>query len=75
MTALRVLVIGILRAYRACISPYLGPSCRFEPSCSLYAVEAVSLHGVCRGGWLTLQRLVRCAPWGGQGLDPVPRER
>ena len=75
MMAPRVLAVAILRAYRACISPYLGPTCRYEPSCSLYAEEAVNLHGVYRGMWLTTQRLLRCAPWGGHGLDPVPREK
>ncbi|NRA07182.1 MAG: membrane protein insertion efficiency factor YidD [Myxococcales bacterium] len=71
----RALVLVILRIYRACVSPYLGPACRFEPSCSRYATEAVDVHGVWRGGWLTLLRLLRCAPWGGYGLDPVPREK
>ncbi len=58
--------------YRCCISPMLPPSCRFVPTCSSYAVEAVMKHGVLKGGWLTLKRLSRCHPWGGGGYDPVP---
>ncbi len=58
--------------YRACISPMLPPSCRFTPTCSEYAVEAVMRHGIIRGSWLTLKRLLRCHPFGGSGYDPVP---
>jgi len=58
--------------YRAVISPLLPPSCRYVPTCSQYAIEAVKKHGVFRGGWLMLKRLSRCHPWGGSGYDPVP---
>lgn len=58
--------------YRACISPMLPPSCRFTPTCSQYAIEAVMKHGVMKGGWLTIKRICRCHPWGGSGYDPVP---
>jgi putative membrane protein insertion efficiency factor len=67
----RVLVL-MLRGYQLTVSPWLGPACRFEPTCSRYAAEAVDHHGALRGGWLALQRLVRCHPWGGCGYDPVP---
>ena len=61
-----------IRLYQLVISPLLGPSCRYEPSCSEYAAQAVERHGVIRAGRLTVKRLVRCHPWGGQGYDPVP---
>ncbi len=57
---------------RHCISPFTPPSCRFTPTCSQYAVEALRRHGPLRGSWLTLRRLSRCHPWGGSGYDPVP---
>ena len=69
---LRTLVLGLLRAYKAWISPLLPPACRYEPSCSRYAMEAIDRHGLRRGGWLALGRLGRCNPWGGSGYDPVP---
>ena len=58
--------------YRLCISPMLPPSCRFTPTCSSYALEALKKHGPIKGGWLTLKRISRCHPWGGSGYDPVP---
>ena len=64
--------ILLIRFYQMAISPYLIPSCRFTPSCSVYGIEAIRKHGPFRGGWLTLKRLARCHPWGGRGYDPVP---
>ena len=62
-----------VRLYRLVVSPAMGPRCRFHPSCSVYALEALERHGVIRGGVLSLFRLLRCHPWGGRGgLDPVP---
>ncbi|WP_408607989.1 membrane protein insertion efficiency factor YidD [Actinophytocola xanthii] len=61
--------------YRSWISPVLPPSCRFEPSCSAYAVEALSTHGALRGFYLTVRRLLRCGPWHPGGYDPVPPRR
>ncbi|MDR2854433.1 MAG: membrane protein insertion efficiency factor YidD [Prevotellaceae bacterium] len=58
--------------YRHCISPLTPASCRFTPTCSQYAIEAVHKHGVVKGGWLSLRRIARCHPWGGSGYDPVP---
>ncbi|MDE6084600.1 MAG: membrane protein insertion efficiency factor YidD [Muribaculaceae bacterium] len=58
--------------YRFCISPLTPPSCRFTPTCSAYAVEALRRHGLLKGTMLTLRRLSRCHPWGGSGYDPVP---
>ncbi|WP_395019756.1 membrane protein insertion efficiency factor YidD [Dongia sp.] len=61
-----------VRAYQWFISPLLPPSCRYEPTCSAYAVEALQRHGLFRGAYLTMRRLLRCHPWGGSGYDPVP---
>lgn len=61
-----------LRAYQVVLSPWLGPSCRFHPSCSCYADEALERHGLLRGGWLAARRLCRCGPWHPGGYDPVP---
>lgn len=62
-------VIGV---YRRGVSPFLPPACRFTPSCSAYAEEAIRRHGALRGGWLAARRLLRCHPFGGHGYDPVP---
>ena len=71
--------LGVIWVYRATLSPILlsvaGPACRFEPSCSAYAGEAISQHGIVRGGWLVLRRLSRCRPFGGWGFDPIPPMR
>lgn len=69
---LRYLLVVPVKLYQVMISPLLPPSCRYYPSCSAYAIEALERHGALRGGWLTLCRLARCHPWGGSGLDPVP---
>lgn len=58
--------------YRACISPFTPASCRYTPTCSQYAIEAVKKHGPLKGGWLAAKRIARCHPWGGSGYDPVP---
>jgi putative membrane protein insertion efficiency factor len=65
-------LIGLLHLYKLCISPLLGPRCRFYPSCSSYAIEAIRSRGVCMGCWLTVKRLLRCHPWHPGGYDPVP---
>jgi uncharacterized protein len=69
---LNALLRGVIRAYQLGISPLLLPSCRYLPSCSDYAAEAIASHGAARGLWLALKRLSRCHPWGGSGYDPVP---
>jgi putative membrane protein insertion efficiency factor len=68
----RRLLRGLIRGYQLLLSPFLGANCRFQPTCSAYADEAVRLHGSLRGGWLALKRIGRCHPWGGSGYDPVP---
>ena len=67
------LLVLPIRAYQVAISPLLGPRCRFYPSCSAYAVEALRVHGPLRGTWLAARRLLRCHPWNLGGLDPVPQ--
>jgi uncharacterized protein len=75
MTMLRAVLILPIRLYQWTISPLLGVNCRYAPSCSVYAIEAIATHGVSRGGWLALRRILRCHPWGGSGYDPVPAAR
>lgn len=65
-------MIGLIKFYRLCISPYLAPSCRFSPTCSQYGIEAIRKHGALKGGYLTIKRILRCHPLGGSGYDPVP---
>ncbi len=69
---MKFLLIGLLRAYRFAISPIYGQVCRYHPSCSAYALEAVQVHGSLRGSWLAVRRLLRCHPWALGGYDPVP---
>lgn len=61
-----------VRAYRAVFSPWVGHNCRYDPTCSAYAMEALRKHGGIKGGWLALRRILRCHPWGGMGVDDVP---
>ena len=69
---LRSAILALIRFYQMAISPHFPPSCRFVPTCSAYAHEAISCHGVIRGGWLFLRRFAKCHPFGGKGYDPVP---
>ncbi len=62
----------LVRLYQWTISPLLGANCRFEPSCSRYALEALEVHGAARGSWYSARRICRCHPWGGAGWDPIP---
>jgi putative membrane protein insertion efficiency factor len=62
----------LIKFYQVVISPVLGPKCRFTPTCSQYAAEALKKHGVLKGGWLAVKRISRCRPGGGNGYDPVP---
>jgi len=68
----KFLFLGIVRFYQYAISPYTPASCRYTPTCSQYAVEAIQKYGPFKGGWLALKRILRCHPWGGHGYDPVP---
>ncbi|KMK68218.1 membrane protein insertion efficiency factor YidD [Puniceibacterium sp. IMCC21224] len=71
MTPLAHLFALPVRLYRLLFSPWVGHGCRFQPTCSAYALDALRHHGGLRGGWLTLRRIGRCHPWGGHGYDPV----
>jgi len=66
-------LLAIIRVYKLTLSPLLPGSCRFSPSCSSYAAEAVDTHGAIRGGWLTIRRMAQCRPFGRSGYDPVPK--
>ena len=65
-------LVGLVKLYRVTLSPWLGLNCRFQPTCSEYALEALRQHGAFRGAWLAAKRIGRCNPWGGSGYDPVP---
>ena len=69
------LLRALVRAYRYFLAPLMPPACRFHPSCSAYADEALRTHGALRGGWLSATRLCRCGPWHAGGVDPVPPSR
>jgi len=71
---MRALLTAAIRLYQRLISPLLGPRCRFHPSCSSYALEAIERHGALRGSWLAGRRIVRCHPLNDGGFDPVPPE-
>ncbi len=69
---MRKLLIVIIKIYQLTLSPFFGRHCRFQPSCSSYAIVAIDQHGAIRGGWLTIKRIGRCHPWNEGGYDPVP---
>jgi len=69
---MRWFLIRLVQAYRLLLSPWLGSACRFEPTCSIYALQALEMHGAGLGSYLTLRRLTRCHPWCAGGVDPVP---
>lgn len=68
----RILAVAPIRFYQLSISPMFPSCCRYTPTCSTYAIQAISKHGVIKGSWLALKRILRCHPWGGSGYDPVP---
>ncbi len=72
---MKTVVLAALRFYKAAVSPMLPPACRYTPTCSEYAMEAVERYGVIRGGWLATRRLFSCHPWSRGGYDPVPERR
>ena len=65
-------LIGLVRFYQLCISPLKPPTCRFTPTCSQYALQALKKYGPIKGSWLAIKRIAKCHPWGGSGYDPVP---
>lgn len=72
MRIISVIFIGIIRLYQQLISPLFMPRCRYTPTCSEYALNAIKKYGSFRGGWLTIKRVLKCHPFGGNGYDPVP---
>ena len=72
MTPAAYLLSLPVRAYRLVLSPYVGHGCRYQPTCSAYALDALNRHGAIKGGWLAVRRIGRCHPLGGSGYDPVP---
>lgn len=74
MSILRKIAIAPIRFYQRCISPLTPPACRYTPTCSQYTLEAIERHGVLRGTYLGIRRILRCNPWGGHGYDPVPEK-
>ena len=67
-------IVALVRAYKVMLSPLFNGCCRFEPSCSTYCIQAVTIHGPWKGSWLTIKRLLRCRPFGPRGYDPVPEK-
>ena len=72
MQLLSRVMLALIAFYRTCISPLKPPTCRYTPTCSQYAIEAIKKYGPIKGGWLALKRILRCNPFGGSGFDPVP---
>lgn len=70
----RILSLPV-KAYRLIFSPWVGHNCRYQPTCSAYALEALEKHGAFKGGWLAARRILRCHPWGKSGYDPVPARK
>ena len=69
------MLISMVRAYQATLASFMGGHCRFQPTCSVYSIDAIKIHGARRGAWLTIKRLCRCHPLGGFGYDPVPSKK
>lgn len=68
------LLIFLVKVYQVALSPLLGANCRYMPTCSEYSIEAIQVHGPLKGLWLATKRILSCHPWGGSGIDPVPKK-
>jgi hypothetical protein len=73
--ALRKIPVGIIKLYQSLLSPMLGPTCRFHPSCSHYTIDAITEHGLIYGCWLSIRRILKCHPFNDGGYDPVPEKK
>ncbi|HEY4797450.1 MAG TPA: membrane protein insertion efficiency factor YidD [Bacteroidia bacterium] len=69
-----IILVKFIKVYKLTLSPFIGNSCRYVPTCSQYGIEAIEKHGAVKGGWLTAKRVCSCHPWGGHGYDPVPEK-
>ena len=69
---MRRAAVRLISWYQHVLSPYWPATCRYSPTCSHYAQEAILIHGLMKGGWMSIRRIARCQPWGGQGYDPIP---
>ena len=67
-----IILVSFIKMYKMTLSPFIGNSCRYQPTCSQYGTEAIQKHGALKGSWLTAKRVCSCHPWGGHGYDPVP---
>ena len=72
---MKAVMIGLIRFYQKCISPFLPNVCRYHPSCSEYFIQALQIHGIIKGTYIGTKRILRCHPWGGSGYDPVPPKK
>ncbi|MEL6501039.1 MAG: membrane protein insertion efficiency factor YidD [Cyanobacteria bacterium J06635_13] len=72
---MKIILLGLVRGYRQFISPLFSPSCRFQPTCSQYTLEAIATYGTVKGSWLAIKRILRCHPFHPGGYDPVPLDR
>ena len=68
-------LVVLIKFYQSAISPWLGKNCRYEPTCSHYTLEALKIHGIFKGSYLGIKRILSCHPWGGNGYDPVPPKK
>ncbi|MFH1005840.1 MAG: membrane protein insertion efficiency factor YidD [Bacteroidota bacterium] len=69
---LSIILIGVIRSYKMTLSLFIGQSCRYQPTCSQYGMDAIKKYGALKGSWLTIKRICSCHPWGGHGYDPIP---
>jgi putative membrane protein insertion efficiency factor len=69
-----IILVSFIKLYKLTLSPFIGNSCRYQPTCSQYGMEAIQKHGTIKGAWLTTKRVCSCHPWGGHGYDPVPEK-
>ncbi|MBI3500885.1 MAG: membrane protein insertion efficiency factor YidD [Bacteroidetes bacterium] len=69
-----IILVTFIKVYKMTLSPFIGNSCRYQPTCSHYGIEAIQKHGAMKGSWLTMKRVCSCHPWGGHGYDPVPEK-